>query len=139
VLNNPLANVDPLGLHDDCGGPCSDFSYQENGCTVIVGYYADDIGYDEPLISTYCPAGGPVTVSSGGGTGRGGKTQQSAPNNGTPWYKNACVQDALKTGAINAGVDAIGLHGYQQQSLLVISYLFSMKLQPSLPSLGIQV
>jgi hypothetical protein len=30
------------------------------------------------------------------------------PNNGTPWYKNACVQDALKTGAINARIDAIG-------------------------------
>ena len=46
---------------------------------MIVSYYVDDIGYDEPVISTYCPAGGPVAVSSGGG-GRGGKTQQSAPN-----------------------------------------------------------
>jgi hypothetical protein len=26
----------------------------------------------------------------------------------TPWYKNPCVTSALKTGAINAGVDAIG-------------------------------
>jgi len=31
-----------------------------------------------------------------------------APSNGTPWYKNACVTGALKTGAINAGIDAIG-------------------------------
>lgn len=31
-----------------------------------------------------------------------------APNNGTPWYKNTCVTGALKTGAINAGIDAIG-------------------------------
>jgi hypothetical protein len=32
----------------------------------------------------------------------------NAPNNGTPWYKNTCVTSALKTGAINAGIDAIG-------------------------------
>lgn len=31
-----------------------------------------------------------------------------APNNSTPWYKNSCVTGALKTGAINAGVDTIG-------------------------------
>ena len=31
-----------------------------------------------------------------------------APNKGTPWYKNSCVTGALKTGAINAGIDAIG-------------------------------
>jgi RHS repeat-associated protein len=31
-----------------------------------------------------------------------------APNNGTPWYQNTCVTGALKTGAINAGIDAIG-------------------------------
>lgn len=27
---------------------------------------------------------------------------------GTPWYKSSCVTSALKTGAINAGIDAIG-------------------------------
>lgn len=32
----------------------------------------------------------------------------TAPNNGTPWYKNTCVTSALKSGAINAGIDAIG-------------------------------
>ena len=105
VLNNPLANVDSLGLHDDCGGPCSGFSYQEDGCTVIVSYYVDDIGYDEPLISTYCPAGGPVAVSSGGG-GRGGKTQQSAPNKNL--VKGACLADV----ALNFGVGFIpGVNG----------------------------
>jgi len=31
-----------------------------------------------------------------------------APSNGTPWYHNSCVTSALKTGAINAGIDAIG-------------------------------
>jgi len=106
VLNNPLANVDPLGLHDDCGGPCSGFSYQENGFIVIVSYYVDDIGYDEPLIYTYCPAGGPVAVTSGGGAGRGGKTQQSAPSNGP---RPGCVSSALLSNAVSVGIDAVGL------------------------------
>ena len=95
VLNNPLANVDPLGLHDDCGGPCSGFSYQENGCTVIVSYYVDDIGYDEPLISASCPAGG-----------WGGTTQQSAPNSGP---RPGCVQSVLLSNAVSVGIDAVGL------------------------------
>jgi len=93
VLNHPLVNVDPLGLDDDCGGPCSGFSCQEDGCIVIVSYYVDDIGYDEPLISTYCPAGGPVAVSSGGG-GRGEKTQQKAP-------KNPCANATLSAAGVN--------------------------------------
>jgi len=60
---------------------------------VIVSYYVDDIGYDEALIYTYCPAEGPVAVSSGGGAGRGGKTQQSAPNNAQQNWKKTqqCV------------------------------------------------
>ena len=93
--------MDPLGLHDDCGGPCSGFSYQENGFIVIVSYYVDDIGYDEPLMYTYCPAGGPVAVTSGGGAGRGRKTQQSAPNSGLTKKQAACAADAAINGALS--------------------------------------
>jgi hypothetical protein len=32
-----------------------------------------------------------------------------APNNATPWYKNSCVTSALGEGALEMGVDAIGL------------------------------
>jgi hypothetical protein len=86
-----------------------------------------------PVDGTYTIAGNggatPVNNPSGGGLGNDGgfsgltgnpwgfmtgirfgasSGRVTAPNNGTPWYKNACVQDALKTGAINAGIDAIG-------------------------------
>lgn len=32
-----------------------------------------------------------------------------APNNGTPWYKNPCVQSALAKGAASTAIDAVGL------------------------------
>jgi hypothetical protein len=32
-----------------------------------------------------------------------------APNNGTPWYQNACVQSALAKGAASTAIDAVGL------------------------------
>lgn len=32
-----------------------------------------------------------------------------APNNGTPWYKNSCIQNALLKGAGSTALDAVGL------------------------------
>ncbi|MGB6687310.1 MAG: RHS repeat-associated core domain-containing protein [Terracidiphilus sp.] len=32
----------------------------------------------------------------------------NAPSNGTPWYQNTCITGALKTGAVNVGIDALG-------------------------------
>lgn len=32
----------------------------------------------------------------------------TAPNNGTPWYKNPCIQKALAKGAATTALDAIG-------------------------------
>lgn len=32
----------------------------------------------------------------------------AAPSSGNPWYQKSCLTGALKTGAINAGIDAIG-------------------------------
>jgi RHS repeat-associated protein len=34
---------------------------------------------------------------------------KKAPNNGTPWYKNPCVQSALAKGAASTAIDAVGL------------------------------
>ena len=38
-----------------------------------------------------------------------GKRPGIAPNNGTPWYKNPCVQSALAKGAASTALDAVGL------------------------------
>jgi len=59
VLNNPLGLVDPLGLANDCGGPCSDFCYWDsNGCLVCVHYYTvfgqDGTPYDMPEVTIKC-------------------------------------------------------------------------------------
>jgi hypothetical protein len=33
---------------------------------------------------------------------------RAAPSNGTPWYKNPCIQGALAKGAVSTALDAIG-------------------------------
>ncbi len=59
VLNDPLGLVDPLGLDDDCGGPCTPFSYTDSsGCTVYVTYHKEEGPdgeiYDMPDVTTVC-------------------------------------------------------------------------------------
>src|SRR5207247_927196 len=68
VLNNPLALVDPLGLHNDCGGPCTPFSYVDDaGCVVTVTYHTDKDGYDIPEVTTDCSCPGGYFLFGPGG------------------------------------------------------------------------
>jgi hypothetical protein len=71
----------------------------------------------------YCAANplactGPTAhpTGPGGGGGGGGGTAPSAapiltvgPSTATPWYRDSCITSAIGTGALKAGVDAIGL------------------------------
>jgi RHS repeat-associated protein len=63
VGNNPLSNVDPLGLDNDCGGPCTPFVLSSVGnCMTVVNYYKDtgEDGrtYDIPYTTFGCTGGG---------------------------------------------------------------------------------
>jgi RHS repeat-associated protein len=35
--------------------------------------------------------------------------EKSAPNEGTPWYHNSCITNALGAGALSIGIDSVGL------------------------------
>jgi hypothetical protein len=48
-----------------------------------------------------------LTASAFGIAANNGATISAAPSQ--PWYKNPCVTSALGSGAVNAGIDAIGL------------------------------
>ncbi len=111
VMNNPLSAVDLLGLANDCGGPCTPFTYSAGGCTISVSYIqvnvsygGSDMEYDMPVFAGGCgdgssglgpgmgPSGGPVGGGGvGGGNGGNGQPGQqptskpNAANNGSWW------------------------------------------------------
>src|SRR5581483_5438230 len=114
VWNNPVANVDPLGLDtsSDCGGPCVPFNIFVSGnCTVSVSYsnLTDSTGTwampsftFEGCSSSYSS---PITrmVSSPSTTGGGAPPATSSPKSGTP----TCVEPNLlqRAGiAVQAGI-----------------------------------
>lgn len=122
VLGNPLRLTDPFGLENDCGGPCTPFTYvNAQGCVVSVTFYpvngngGDDGGtqYDYPAQSIDCNRScGQGSGGAGGSTGAGGGTKNgptitAAPP--VPWYKNSCITGALGNAALHVSIDAIGL------------------------------
>ncbi len=64
VGNNPLNSIDPLGLDNDCGGPCTPFSFSYGNCTTYVSYHSETApwggSYDVPDIGTFCHGSGSV-------------------------------------------------------------------------------
>ncbi len=63
VGGNPLSRVDPLGLDDDCGGPCTSFVLSSVGnCMTVLNYYKgvgeDGQTYDMPYTTSGCTGGG---------------------------------------------------------------------------------
>jgi RHS repeat-associated protein len=41
ALNDPLMFIDPLGLDNDCGGPCTDLTYNFGDCALQVSYHKE--------------------------------------------------------------------------------------------------
>jgi RHS repeat-associated protein len=78
VINSPIFLTDRIGLKNDCGGPCTPFSYLgANGCLVSVSYYdvkgEDGNTYDMPQIDYFCSSVGGGAIGGGGsGAGIGG-------------------------------------------------------------------
>jgi RHS repeat-associated protein len=54
VIGNPLAFVDPLGLKDDCGGPCTPFTEDLGGGCYLRTTYDTSGQYDMPMQSFWC-------------------------------------------------------------------------------------
>src|SRR6185437_11241648 len=59
ALDNPLMFTDPLGLDNDCGGPCTDFTLTFGDCALNVSYHKetgeDGKLYDIPNFFITCP------------------------------------------------------------------------------------
>jgi hypothetical protein len=64
VANNPLRYLDPLGLDNDCGGPCTPFSFSDGNCTTYVSYHSETSStggsYDIPDFTSFCHGSGSV-------------------------------------------------------------------------------
>lgn len=110
ALNNPVSLVDPSGLvprlacyprptpaasvtitvRDPDGKPLSDSSSYLQANSYFFCYF-----YDDGISSS----SGFFGLFSG----------SSAPSNGTPLYKNPCIQSALAKGAASTALDAVGL------------------------------
>ncbi len=83
VLGNPLRFTDPMGMANDCGGPCTPFTFNDptTGCVVTVTYesqYSTGGIYDIPKFTSNCqgpqnsgsqygPPGVPNHPNGGGG------------------------------------------------------------------------
>jgi RHS repeat-associated protein len=105
VLNNPLANIDLLGL-------CSDFDYSYTDKNGFLHFYRDDGPCPpDPNPSRDCSIPGACNPTQPGNNNSGngsGNAPANNANNGTPTPKNPCVADALKAGATNVGIDLLG-------------------------------
>jgi len=106
ALNDPANLLDPSGLAPTCvpdpdtdSIECTslyvscDTDPSASGCSGVVTTPSS-------CLTLYACAG---LVPSGPGK------PTVAPNNGTPWYKNPCVQSALAKGAASTAIDAVGL------------------------------
>jgi hypothetical protein len=92
----PGQMVDANGQINDWYPTTQRFVY-ENGALVFTGA-------DYTLLPTGESAGNLSGLFS---AANNGATISAAPSQ--PWYKNPCVTSALGSGAVNAGIDAIGL------------------------------
>ncbi len=101
VLNNPLSGMDTSGLDGNCT-TYSGVSSQGYWITIYCTYYSGVIVINVPV---WGPTAG-VGQTGGGGNGA---TMSAGPSSATPWYKNSCITGALASGALNVGIDAIGL------------------------------
>ncbi len=120
VGNMPLELDDPLGLSTGLNWGADGCLYLDedtnNGGRIVhsvtlVWCPSDDgppsLDPQDPSHPTGPAAGG---SGSGSGTGSGNNPPQApAPNNGTSWYHNPCITSALDKGALEVGVDSIGL------------------------------
>jgi hypothetical protein len=115
VNNSPLNLVDPLGLDDDCGGPCVPFEYLQGSCVVRVQYHKfigpNGQKWDMPYFIVMCP-NGVSPGSSGGGQPTGGSGQTGGGWSGSG---SAGAPDAAKIAAAEmdafkkCALDAAGL------------------------------
>jgi RHS repeat-associated protein len=101
VMNNPLSGMDTSGM----GGNCSTYSGVNSQGYWIAIYCT----YYSGVIVISVPVGGPTAGAGQTGGGASGATMSSGPSSATPWYKNSCITNALGSGALNVGIDAIGL------------------------------
>jgi RHS repeat-associated protein len=119
TANNPMTSIDPFGLDDTApAAPCipvADGNARTGAhpmtpvyCTQTVTVTANP----DPGV-TYCDSS---CIDFYGLIGPPPPAQIlklnaiiTAPNNGTPWYKNPCVQSALAKGAASTAIDAVGL------------------------------
>jgi RHS repeat-associated protein len=119
VLGNPLANTDPLGLCSASDNPpcCSTtgtgqmpaYTLSFSSCAQFVMFFnlTNFPGSGNPCaaLSGFLGGASPTFLVNQQSTGGA----SAAPNDATPWYKNACIQNALLKGATSTAIDAIGL------------------------------
>jgi RHS repeat-associated protein len=64
VGNNPLSSIDPLGLDNDCGGPCTPQLFSYGNCYAAITYHSETApwggSYDVPDFSSFCNGSGSV-------------------------------------------------------------------------------
>jgi hypothetical protein len=115
--NDPINGFDPSGMTEmqsaddgDCTNlilPCTDGFIQAMN-TIVINGHSDPPAVLFPLIDPGVGGGSDWDYhdDSGSSIGPSSGTPSKTPNKG---YDKACVASALKTGAFNAGIDAIGL------------------------------
>ena len=64
VGNNPLSSIDPLGLDNDCGGPCTPQLFSYGNCYAVITYHSETAPwggtYDTPAFNSFCHGSGSV-------------------------------------------------------------------------------
>ena len=64
VGNNPLNTIDPLGLDNDCGGPCTPQLFSYGNCYATITYHSETAPwggtYDTPAFNSFCHGSGSV-------------------------------------------------------------------------------
>jgi RHS repeat-associated protein len=99
VLNNPINLFDPLGLIDDCGGPCTPFWLDlGNGCSQLVTYYQSG-GYDIPSF-------GPVSCTGGQGGGAAGGSGRNGGGGGHGFWQS--MKQGFCSGLPSGRVTSVG-------------------------------
>lgn len=99
--------TDPLGLDNDCGGPCTDFTLTFGDCALNVAYHKetgeDGKLYDIPNFFITCPTPQASNPIVGGRSG--GRPSKSSPKTVTAAH---CAGEALKKNGVSVALDVIG-------------------------------